>query len=31
VRQPVRKDHNAGGRSNWMKGFFDVSVRLTPS
>jgi hypothetical protein len=21
--QPVRKDHNAGGRSNWMEGFFD--------
>lgn len=21
--QPVRKDHNAGGRSHWMKGFFD--------
>ena len=21
--QPVRKDHNAGGRSNWMRGFFD--------
>ena len=20
---PVRKDHNAGGRSTWMKGFFD--------
>ena len=20
---PVRKDHNAGGRSRWMKGFFD--------
>jgi transposase len=20
---PVRKDHNAGGRSNWMQGFFD--------
>jgi hypothetical protein len=22
-RKPVRKDHNAGGRSNWMDGFFD--------
>jgi transcriptional regulator with XRE-family HTH domain len=21
--KPVRKDHNAGGRSNWMQGFFD--------
>jgi transposase len=21
--KPVRKDHNAGGRSNWMNGFFD--------
>jgi transposase len=21
--QPVRKDHNAGGRSSWMEGFFD--------
>lgn len=21
--KPVRKDHNAGGRSNWMDGFFD--------
>ena len=21
--QPVRKDHNAGGRSGWMQGFFD--------
>ena len=21
--QPVRKDHNAGGRSSWMQGFFD--------
>jgi transposase len=21
--QPVRKDHNAGGRSDWMQGFFD--------
>lgn len=20
---PVRRDHNAGGRSNWMRGFFD--------
>jgi hypothetical protein len=23
VRQPVRKDHNAGGKSSWMQGFFD--------
>jgi len=23
VSKPVRKDHNAGGRSNWMQGFFD--------
>jgi transposase len=23
ARQPVRKDHNAGGRSQWMQGFFD--------
>jgi hypothetical protein len=22
-KPPVRKDHNAGGRSNWMQGFFD--------
>ena len=21
--KPVRRDHNAGGRSNWMQGFFD--------
>jgi hypothetical protein len=21
--RPVRKDHNAGGRSRWMNGFFD--------
>ena len=21
--KPVRKDHNAGGRSNWMDGFFN--------
>ena len=21
--KPVRKDHNAGGRSHWMQGFFD--------
>jgi hypothetical protein len=21
--RPVRKDHNAGGRSQWMQGFFD--------
>jgi transposase len=26
--KPVRKDHNAGGRSVWMQGFFD---RPTPS
>lgn len=23
ARPPVRKDHNAGGRSHWMQGFFD--------
>jgi transposase len=23
VRKPVRKDHNAGGKSSWMEGFFD--------
>ena len=23
MRKPVRKDHNAGGRSQWMRGFFD--------
>lgn len=23
MRKPVRKDHNAGGKSNWMHGFFD--------
>jgi transposase len=23
VRKPVRKDHNAGGQSSWMQGFFD--------
>jgi len=23
TKLPVRKDHNAGGRSNWMQGFFD--------
>jgi transposase len=23
VRKPARKDHNAGGRSSWMQGFFD--------
>jgi len=22
-RKPVRKNHDAGGRSNWMQGFFD--------
>jgi hypothetical protein len=22
-RKPVRKDHNAGGKSHWMQGFFD--------
>jgi transposase len=27
ARQPPRKDHNAGGKSNWMQGFFD---RPTP-
>jgi hypothetical protein len=27
ARQPPRKDHNAGGRSDWMLGFFD---RPTP-
>ena len=23
ARKPVRKDHNAGGKSAWMQGFFD--------
>jgi hypothetical protein len=23
TKPPVRKDHNAGGRINWMQGFFD--------
>ena len=23
LRKPVRKDHNAGGKSSWMHGFFD--------
>ena len=23
VGKPVRKDHNAGGKSSWMQGFFD--------
>lgn len=23
ANKPVRKDHNAGGRSSWMQGFFD--------
>jgi len=23
VHKPVRKDHNAGGRSSWMQGFFE--------
>src|SRR5258707_2852674 len=23
VKKPVRKDHNAGGRSSWMQGFFE--------
>jgi transposase len=23
TQQPVRKDHNAGGKSSWMQGFFD--------
>jgi hypothetical protein len=27
VRKPPRKDHNAGGKSTWMQGFFD---RPTP-
>jgi transposase len=27
VVKPVRKDHNAGGKSSWMRGFFD---RPTP-
>jgi len=27
LRKPVRKDHNAGGKSTWMEGFFD---RLNP-
>jgi len=27
VSKPVRKDHNAGGKSSWMQGFFD---RPTP-
>jgi transposase len=27
ARQPPHKDHNAGGKSNWMQGFFD---RPTP-
>jgi hypothetical protein len=27
ARQPSRKDHNAGGKSDWMQGFFD---RPTP-
>lgn len=27
-RKPVRKDHNAGGKSAWMRGFFD---RPSPS
>jgi hypothetical protein len=22
-QRPVRKDHNAGGKSDWMQGFFD--------
>jgi hypothetical protein len=28
VRKPPRKDHNAGGKSAWMQGFFD---RPTPA
>jgi transposase len=28
VRKPPRKDHNAGGKSTWMQGFFD---RPSPS
>ena len=27
VRKPPRRDHNAGGKSAWMQGFFD---RPTP-
>jgi hypothetical protein len=23
IGKPVRKDHNAGGKSSWMQGFFD--------
>jgi transposase len=23
IRKPVRRDHNAGGKSSWMQGFFD--------
>ena len=23
LHKPVRKDHNAGGKSSWMQGFFD--------
>jgi hypothetical protein len=23
LRKPPRKDHNAGGKSSWMQGFFD--------
>ena len=23
ARKPVRKDHNAGGKSSWMQGLFD--------
>jgi len=23
IRKPPRKDHNAGGKSTWMQGFFD--------
>lgn len=23
ANKPVRKDHNAGGKSHWMRGFFD--------
>jgi hypothetical protein len=23
LHKPVRKDHNAGGKSSWMRGFFD--------
>jgi hypothetical protein len=28
VRKPPRKDHNAGGKSSWMQGFFDRPAPL---